>query len=616
MGRPMSIEAMTAAARKICALIWSPRNDLVSELKGSLSAVGLRGVRVGASLSEAIEGARPSVIIVDGTVSASKALAVCASAEDAQVPALLILAQGDVETLEAAANLGVSDFAEEPCSPEIIAAVVGALMTAAKESARVQEEANRARSHADRDELTGLRNRRSFTQTVNQVLDRARRDGHQAALLYLDLDRFKAVNDALGHSVGDVLLQRVAQVLENQVRPSDVVAAHALRVEGDVSRLGGDEFTILLSKVARAEDAGDVAQRILDALANPISAMGYSLSSTASIGISVFPDDGEDGEALLKCADMGMYAAKALGRGRYSFYRSAMGQAHHRRLEIEQNLRLAIERGELHVAYQPRIDLRNDGVCGMEALARWNSPTLGAVHPGEFIPVAEESGLIIAIGSWVLGAACEQLARWQEDGMGALRLSVNVSSQQFTSDDLVRTVTDILRDTGVDPRSLELEVTERLMLGMDENTALALRDLRAIGVTIALDDFGTGYSSLSCITRYPLDMLKIDRSIAAEVEVDPAAASIVSAVVTLGRALKLGVVAEGVDSLGQARIAADLGCDELQGFLASPPLSATEFVEFCRDWQGIESCVEQTDLAGEGFAHQATESLPPDSDDQ
>jgi EAL domain-containing protein (putative c-di-GMP-specific phosphodiesterase class I) len=250
----------------------------------------------------------------------------------------------------------------------------------------------------------------------------------------------------------------------------------------------------------------------------------------------------------------------------------------------------------------------------MEALARWNSPTLGAVQPGEFIPVAEESGLILTIGAWILRTACEQLARWQEDGMEAFRLSVNVSSQQFTSDDLMRTVTDVLRETGVDPRALELEVTERLMLGMDENTALTLRDLRAIGVTIALDDFGTGYSSLSCITRYPLDVLKIDRSIAAEVEVDPAAASIVSAVVTLGRALKLGVVAEGVDSLGQARIAADLGCDELQGFLASPPLTPTEFVEFCRGWLGIESCVERNNPSDDGFTELGIEDFSIDSE--
>jgi diguanylate cyclase (GGDEF)-like protein len=553
---------------------------------------------------------RPNVIIVDGTNSASEALAVCDAAGDARAPALLILARGDVETLEAARRLEVLHFAEEPCSPEFVASLVRTIMTAASESAKAQEEASRARSHADRDELTGLRNRRSFTQTVNKVLERARCGGHLAALLYLDLDRFKAVNDALGHSVGDVLLQRVAEVLERQVRPSDMVATHAVPVEGDVSRLGGDEFTILLSKLASAEDAGEVAQRILDALSMPVSAMGYSLSSTASIGISIFPEDGEDGETLLKCADMAMYDSKALGRGRFSFYQSAMGQAHHRRLEIEQGLRLAVERGELHVAYQPRIDLASDVVCGMEALARWNSPTLGAVHPSEFIPVAEESGLIIAIGAWMLETACDQLARWQKDGLGQFRVSVNVSSQQFTSDDLTRTVTDILRKTELDPRALELEVTERLMLGMAENTALTLRDLRAIGVTIALDDFGTGYSSLSCITRYPLDMLKIDRSIAAEVEVDPAAASIVSAVVTLGRALKLGVVAEGVDGLEQARIAADLGCDELQGFLASPPLGPVEFVEFCRDWQGLEACAEPIDPSDEGSTELANEDPP------
>jgi EAL domain-containing protein (putative c-di-GMP-specific phosphodiesterase class I) len=246
-------------------------------------------------------------------------------------------------------------------------------------------------------------------------------------------------------------------------------------------------------------------------------------------------------------------------------------------------------------------------------LARWNSPELGAVPPSEFIPVAEESGLIVPIGAWVLETACAQLARWREDGLGALRLSVNVASQQLASADFMRIVTDVLRATEVGPHVLELEVTERLMLGLDERTALAIRDLRAIGVTWALDDFGTGYSSLSCITQFPLDVLKIDRSIASKVEDDPAAASIVSAVVTLGHDLAMGIVAEGVDSFGQARILAELGCDELQGYLASPALAAPEFAEFCRRWQGLEQQSKgESDRLDPDLKELAGDDLPVD----
>jgi EAL domain-containing protein (putative c-di-GMP-specific phosphodiesterase class I) len=284
---------------------------------------------------------------------------------------------------------------------------------------------------------------------------------------------------------------------------------------------------------------------------------------------------------------MAMYAAKEDGRGRYRFYRASMGQAHLRRLEIERYLRQALERDELEVRYQPRVDLANDVVSGMEALVRWKSPELGEVQPKEFIPIAEDCGLIVSIGAWVLETACEQLSRWRREGLGGLRLSVNVSSRQIASSDMVRTVTDVLRKTGVEPHGLELEVTETVMLGGDEHTALALRDLRGIGVTLALDDFGTGYSSLSYISQFPLDVLKIDRSIASEVARDPAALSIVSAVVTLGRSLGLGIVVEGIDSPEQARVLTELGCDELQGFLAAPALIASEFADFCRNWQGL-----------------------------
>jgi diguanylate cyclase (GGDEF)-like protein len=447
---------MMAPAPKILVLIWSPRNEFVASLKRALSAHGLRGVRAGASLEGALEEVRPSAIILDGVNSAPEALRTLAAVGDevaADTPTLFLLAPNDVDTAERALRLGISSLAEEPASPEILALRVRAALDAASERPGTPIEAEHAFSHSSRDALTGLPSRPEFMQTMNRVLDRARRTGQLAALLYLDLDRFKGVNDALGHGAGDALLRRVARALEAQVRPTDVLGSSSPRAAGGVSRLGGDEFTVLLSQVTRAEDAGDVAHRVVEALKVPASVGGYQLSTTASIGIAVFPGDGEDAETLMRCADMAMYAAKEEGRGCYRFYRASMGQAHLRRLEIERGLRQALERDELEVRYQPRVDLANDVVSGMEALVRWTSRELGEVQPKEFIPIAEDCGLIVPIGAWVLETACEQVSRWRRDGLGGLRLSVNVSSRQIASSDLVRTVTDVLRKTGGSSRS-------------------------------------------------------------------------------------------------------------------------------------------------------------------
>jgi len=574
-------------------LVWSPRAELFQMLKSSLEKRGLRALRAGDSLTAALDDARPDALIVDAAISKKEALKACALAQEHQgaepwTPVLLIAAPDDVATVERAVRLGISDFAEESVSRKLLALRVEAMVDAAGERQELREEAARARSRADRDALTGLAGLDSFREGVEKALDRARRGSHPAALLYIDLDRFKGINDALGHAVGSVLLQQVARLLKGRVRPSDLVGAADAPRAGWVSQLGSHEFTVFLSKVRQAEDAGDVARRLLAAVETPVSVNGYEPSTTASIGIAVYPQDGEDAETLLKRADMAMYQAKARGPGHYQFYQPSMGQALLRRIEVEKHLRHALERDELELRYQPRVDVPGDSMVGMEALLRWNSPELGWVQPREFIPVAEETRLIVPIGEWVLETACAQLARWQRLGWSGVRLSVNVSSQQFTSSDLTKTVTDALRTSDLQPEALELEVTESLILAEDNRTALALRDLRAIGVAIALDDFGTGYSSLGFLTRFPLDVLKIDRSIACQVAGDPAAASIVEAVVTMGRRIGLRIVAEGVDSLEQAIRIRELGCDEIQGFLVSQPVTADELVEFFRDWRGLE----------------------------
>ena len=331
----------------------------------------------------------PRLVVVDAAGSPLEAIAVCAAirSDSTDVPVLLIVAPADSETVERAVELGISHFAEEPITPQVLALRVRALALAA--GGRTAGRERRVGHPTGCDGLTGLASRPSFLESLNRVIEQARARGHLAALLYLDIDRFKAVNDALGHAAGDVLLQHLARILEAQVRATDRVADGGAR-EGEVARIGGDEFTVLLSSVQRAEDARDVAHRILEAMKSPVPSHGYQVAATASIGIAIFPDDGEDAESLLRCADMAMYAAKALGRGRALAYRPSMGEVHDRRLAVEQQLRYALERDELEVRYQPRIDLANDLITGAEALLRWHSKELGEVPPKEFILVAEE----------------------------------------------------------------------------------------------------------------------------------------------------------------------------------------------------------------------------------
>jgi diguanylate cyclase (GGDEF)-like protein len=433
---------------------------------------------------------------------------------------------------------------------------------------------------ASYDNLTGLANRRLFRDQLERALASARTKEHMLGVLFMDLDRFKRVNDTLGHGAGDQLLQVVAERLRAHVRGSDLVGRIDVDELPAISRVGGDEFTVLLSKLDQPEDAGDVARRILRALPDPIDLGGHSVSVSASIGIAVFPVDGDDVETLVKHADAAMYAAKEQGRNNYQFFSRKINASALRRLSLESHLRDAIARNQLALYYQPRLDLRTGNVCAVEGLLRWTHPELGTVSPREFIPLAEESGLIVAIGDWVIRAACNQGRAWQDAGFEPIPISVNVSPRQFHDSDLRGLIGRHLRETGLLPRYLEVELTEHLLLQDDEDTALVLRDLRAMGVTISLDDFGTGYSSLSYLARFPLDTLKMDRCFVRDIDSDPAAAGVAKAVIGIGHSLGARVVAEGVDTFEQERFLREHGCDELQGFLLSGALPADEVVRF------------------------------------
>jgi diguanylate cyclase (GGDEF)-like protein len=447
-------------------------------------------------------------------------------------------------------------------------------------SQREQAE-ERIRYLAYYDGLTGLPNRQLFQEHLRNALTAAKHGGRQVGLLFLDLDRFKQVNDTLGHSVGDELLCEVSNRMLSCVRFSDYVArVDAADPQSEVSRLGGDEFTLLLTEISDAQDAVKVAQRCLAELAKPIPVGGYELFTTASIGIAIYPSDGEDPETLLRNADTAMYHAKNNHRNNFQFYTEEMNTTAARKLHLANRLRNVLDRNELSLHYQPLRNATDGSLAGAEALLRWTDPETGPVGPDEFIPIAEDAGLIVEIGEWVLRTACAQARVWQNDGFRAIRIAVNVSAHQLRQPGWPETVARILRETGLSPDHLELEMTETAILQYDDATIAALRELDDMGVGLALDDFGTGYSSLSYLRRFPFDRLKIDRSFIGDITADPDDAVLTTAILALARTLELRVVAEGVETLQQAEFLREHDCDELQGYLFSRPVPSEEFTRF------------------------------------
>jgi diguanylate cyclase (GGDEF)-like protein len=453
--------------------------------------------------------------------------------------------------------------------------------TLVREIAQRKQAEDRIRYLAYYDGLTGLPNRQRFQDRLRRALVSAKRRHECIALLFLDLDRFKQVNDTLGHTAGDELLRQVAERVHESVRLGDYVGRpDAPEPKGEVSRLGGDEFTVLLTKLAAGEDAAKVAQRVLDELARPIPVGGYELYTTASIGIAVYPADGDDLETLLRNADTAMYHAKSRNGNNYQFYTEAMNATAARKLRLASRLRHALEDGRLSLHYQPIRDAASGAVCAAEALLRWNEPETGPVRPDEFIPIAEDSGLILSIGEWVLRSACAQLRAWQIQGFEAIRIAVNVSTHQLRQPTWPKVVARVLEETGLSPAHLELELTESAILEHEDSTIRALAELSDMGVGLALDDFGTGYSSLSSLRRFPIDRVKIDRSFVGDITADPDDAALTTAILSMAQSLQLRVVAEGVETLEQAEFLRARGCHELQGFLFSKPVPADEFARF------------------------------------
>jgi diguanylate cyclase (GGDEF)-like protein/PAS domain S-box-containing protein len=424
---------------------------------------------------------------------------------------------------------------------------------------------------AQHDFLTGLPNRMLVEDRIAQAIILAGRHLAKLAVLFLDLDGFKHINDSLGHAIGDKLLKSVAGRLVDCVRASDTV-----------SRQGGDEFVVLLSEVAQADDAAISARRILMMLTAPHSIDGRDLHVTASIGVSVYPDDGLDAETLIKNADTAMYQAKENGRQGYQFFKPTMNVRAVERQSIEESLRRALERQEFALHYQPKINLKTGAITGAEALIRWTHPTQGSIPPGKFIPVAEDCGLILRIGNWALREACKQARIWENAGLPAATMAVNISAMEFRDEHFLEGVFEILRETGLAPRSLELELTEGVLMKRAESTETILETLRASGVRLAIDDFGTGYSSLSYLRKFPIDALKIDQSFIRQISTAPDDTAIVNAMISMGRSLKLRVVAEGVETREELAFLQAHQCDEAQGYYFSRPVPPDQFASLLK----------------------------------
>jgi len=544
---------------------------IVDDDRSTRSALSAALQRSGFVVTEASDGSevagevkrqRPDVILMDALMPVMDGFTACAllqeSPDGREIPVLMITALEDSASIERAFAVGASDYIPKP----IHLAVVNQRVRRLVDATRVERH---VRHLAYSDSLTGLPNRTMFNDHLNRCIERAGPAAQSLALLYLDLDRFKFVNDTLGHEIGDKLLKTVSERIRGCVRSSDCVA-----------RLGGDEFAIVIDDLPNLNIVSTTAQKICNAVTAPFDIDGHDIVVSASIGIAVFPSDGVDASALLRRADTAMYRAKKKSSG-FQFFEEGMEATAAEHLRFEGALRRALERGEFAVFFQPIADASGGHVVGMEALVRWHHPTRGLVSPIEFIPLAEETGLIIPIGEWVLRTACQQLKAWHDAGWEGLYVAVNLSGLQLQQPNFVDTLRSVLFDTGLDPHCLVLEITESMLMEHVEETLLMLQAIKATGVDLAIDDFGTGYSSLAYLKRFPVDVLKIDQAFTRDMIDNADDASIVQGIIALAHSLRLKVVAEGVETAEQHRFLARLRCNLVQGYLLSQPVPADQF---------------------------------------
>ncbi len=555
----------------ILVLVVDDDRSTRSALRHTLSRDGFRVEEAenGANALQLLKRIQPDVILMDAMMPVMDGFTTCARLQEHPnghaIPVLMITALEDNLSVERAFAAGASDYIPKPIHFAVLAQRVRRVVDANRTEQRI-------RHLAYNDPLTDLPNRALFFRQLERCIEQARQNEEVVAVLFLDLDRFKNVNDTLGHEVGDRLLVAVAQRIRRSVRSVDCVA-----------RPGGDEFTVVLADMSGPHTAGTAAQNICRALSTPFQIDGHDIVVSASIGIALYPHDGIDAGTLLKYADTAMHRAKKAHTG-FKFFELAMAE----HIRLEGDLREALHRQELEVYYQAQARLDNGQVVGMEALLRWHHPTRGPVSPAEFIPVAEETSLINPIGEWVLRTACTQLQSWLDSGMAPIRLAVNLSVRQLLQVDFSATVEQVLADTGLAPHLLELEITESTLMENAEDTLQALQRLRALGVRLSIDDFGTGYSSLAYLKRFPVNTIKIDQSFVRDVSHDADDAAIIKGIIALAHSLRLEVVAEGVETEDQLRFLRDQSCDLMQGYLLSKPVPAQQFAQFIAAQTGLK----------------------------
>jgi diguanylate cyclase (GGDEF)-like protein len=563
-GGPVSIQHVAADEDSPLILIVDDDRTTQIALRHALDAEGFR-VEVVSNGEEAISAIgkiSPELILMDAIMpvmdgfATTRQLARMPGSE--QVPVLMITSLDDPASIDLAFAAGAIDYIPKPIHFAVLTHRIKQIVNARRAEGKV-------RRLAYHDSLTGLPNRVRFLDHVSHTLQRHGRENRQLAILFLDLDRFKLINDTLGHNIGDELLKAVGMRITHALRGSDMLA-----------RLGGDEFTVVLEDLPAPKIAGVVAGKICKTLGTPFSIGGHEIFVGISIGISLFPSDGANVSSLLKNADTAMYRAKKNGNG-FLYYEEGMGSTFSKKLLLENSLRRALERNEMEVFYQPKYSLERNCTIGAEALVRWRHPSEGLISPLHFIPLAEESGLIIPIGEWVMRTACAQIKKWLDAGFPDLTIAVNLSVRQIVQANFVEVVARVIHETGIPAHLLELEITESVLMENAKEAMQSLQQLRDMGVTLAVDDFGTGYSSFAYLKRLPISVLKIDRTFIRDIDALPDDAAIVTGMIVLAHTLRLQVVAEGVETATQEAFLREKGCDMIQGYYLSEPIPAAQF---------------------------------------
>ncbi len=534
-------------------------------LRHAMEKEGFSVVEVvnGIEAIQAVEKHQPSLVLMDAVMPEMDGFTATSTLleinEYRDLPVLIITSLDDDQSVARAFQSGAVDYISKPVNWSVLKHRVRRILHASETDRQI-------RHLAYHDTLTGLPNRLLFMDRLDQAITRAIRSRNLFALMYIDIDHFKVINESMGHDIGDDLLLKITDRLQDCIRQSDTIG-----------RLGGDEFAIILENLQVPEDVTLVARHVLSGLSQSVTISDLDVNISASIGISVYPDDGVTLGQLLKHADTAMYKAKEQGRNTFQFYTQEMSELAMRRLELENSLRNAIEKNELMLYYQPKYNLASSRCWGMEALVRWDHPEKGLILPDEFIPLAEETGLIVQLDQWVIRNACEQLSRWKQQGYAASNLSINVSARHFQEQTLTQLVQQVLEDTGLNATEIEIELTESTLVNNHANARAVLNNLHNMGLRIALDDFGTGYASMAYLKDFPIDTVKIDRSFVWGIPEDKENMAIVKAIVGLADSLDLALIAEGIETKEQVSFLNSIGCSHGQGYYWSKPVSALHF---------------------------------------